>query len=88
MLIQSCLRFASKLGNLVLDRSKHHISVDNVVSITPVSCDNGTESDILTALNSHHIGLAGTTTGVFHKSISFGFTDITFNRHSLVRSRS
>lgn len=53
--------FARKLNNLILDRVDNHISVDIVVSVMPVSCDNGMASDFLAVLNSLNVGLFGTT---------------------------
>jgi hypothetical protein len=61
MLVQPCLMFAGKLGDFFLDSGDHHVSVNNFVSVVPVSCNNGTKSNVLTALNNLNVGLAGTT---------------------------
>ena len=61
MLIKPYLVFSGKFGNLVLDGGNHQISVDSVISVVPVRCDNSTESNVLTALNNLNIGLTGTT---------------------------
>lgn len=63
-----CLMFADKLGNLVQGGGDHRTSADNVVTLIPIICDNGTENDVLAALNNLNIRLAGTTSQLYSMS--------------------
>lgn len=47
VLIQPYLVFADKLSDLVQGESDLRISVDDVASVIPVDCDNGTKSKLI-----------------------------------------